>query len=142
MKRLLVSLVTLSALFLGGCATNHDEAKKKKDIFVSSTPAPVNFTETAKKQILGSVRDPAYNATLINHFSGPKVGSFTPLFGEQYYGYVTCYNVDTKNFLGMFTGNRLYMYIFHGENIMLEAKQSGFDPITDKNIAETCKKAL
>lgn len=142
MKKLLVSLGILGALALSGCATNHDEAKKKKDIFMSNTPAPVNYTETAKKHILGSVSDPTFNVTLINHFAGPKVGSFTPLFGEQYYGYVTCYNVDTKNFLGMFTGNRLYLYIFHGESVILEAKQSGFDPITDKNIAETCKKAL
>lgn len=130
----------LATVVLAGCATSHDTERVRMNSYMSKTKAPVKYTETARPLIYSKVRDPS--STIINYFSGPKPGAFTPFMGDEFYGYVVCYNVNTKNILRTYTGNRLYLYMFEGEKVVLEAVQSGLDPVTDKRIAAACTKAL
>lgn len=134
LMKILMAVLTLG--LLGGCATNHDWKKAQIKNIEKTVAKPVDYDSTSKKLIRSKVRD--LKGTTIEKFAGPKPGSFKPLFGPESYGYVVCYNVNTKNLLGIHTGNRLYMYIYDGETAQLEAIQSGVDLLSDKRISETC----
>lgn len=137
-----ISLLTISAasILMTGCSTTHDWNKALLEDTKRNSVLVENYDSIARQRIMNKVSNKDF--TTIELYSGPKVGSFKPLFTPEMYGYVVCYNVNTKNILGGQTGNRLHLFVFKNNSILVEASQSSLDPIQDKRIAESCEKAL
>lgn len=129
-----------SVAMIAGCSTNHDWQKFMLEDTEKKVTLISNYDEIARKRITTELKDPA--STTISRFSGPKIGMFKPLLSENVYGYAVCYNVNTKNSFGQYTGNRLHLFIFKNEGIAWQSSQNGLDILQDGRIADTCKAVL
>ena len=131
MKRLIFS-ITLS-IFLTACAQSG--YIKESDPDISKIQKPTMAEDLSRLWIMERLKDP-YSAQ-IQKVAGPK------LYGYQYgfkirKGYVLCYSVNAKNSDGGYTGNKLYLFQYDGNDRQLVDIQERDDPIGASRIINAC----
>ena len=130
-------IILIAVILMAGCSSTIQPIEPDTRPFDASGygPPPENY-ENAIKQLMGQVLFDPYSA-VFNFSTPPKQGWFVG--GDPFrYGYIVCAQINAKNRMGGYSGQKTYMYFFENgkltdytgfEDLLARRDLRGLDPL-------------